>query len=439
MRRPPHGTRILLLALAGGAGPLLVALYLMERAGIGGVTWITVTGVLVAAWLAFGLAVRRAVVRPLQTLANVLAALRQEDYSIDARGADRDDALGLVLAEANALRDILRQRRLGALEAAALLRTVLSEIDVAIFTFDDEGTLRMMNRAAENLIGARSSRAIGARASDIGLDFALEGEAPRTLDRVFPGATGRWELRRGEFRQAGRASTLVVLSDLSRVLREEERQAWQRLVRVLSHEINNSLAPISSIADTLTRLLARDETTPEVRADVRDGLVVIGRRADSLRRFMTAYARMAQLPPPRRERVEVRSLVERVARLEDRRIVRMSGGPDIAVDADRAQIEQVLINLLRNAVDAVEENGAHGDVDVSWSAGNGTVEIRVSDEGAGIADTANLFVPFFTTKPDGSGIGLPLSRQIAEAHGGTLELENRTDRPGCTARLILPA
>ena len=439
MRRPSHGTRVLLLALAGGLTPLVVAVMLLERTEISGVTQITVVGILVAAWLAFGLTVRNAVTRPLQTLANVLAALRQEDYSIDARGADRDDALGLVLAEANALREILRERRLGALEAAALLRTVLSEIDAAIFAIDQEGTLRLMNRAAETLTGLHSSRAIGMSVKDLALDFALEGEAPRTLDRSFPGATGRWELRRGEFRQAGHVNTLVVISDLSRVLREEERQAWQRLVRVLSHEINNSLAPISSIADTLTRLLARGDMTPEARVDARDGLVVIGRRADSLRRFMTAYARMAQLPPPRRERVDVRSLVERVARLEDRRIVRMSGGPDTTVSADRDQIEQALINLLRNAVDAVEENGSHGDVDVSWTESNGSVEIRVSDEGAGIADTANLFVPFFTTKPEGSGIGLPLSRQIAEAHGGSLELENRTDRPGCVARLTLPA
>ena len=439
MFRLSHDTRVLLLALAGGAVPLAIALGLLDHVELSTVTRLTVSALLVSGWLGFALAVRRAVVRPLQTLANVLAALRQEDYSIDARGAGRHDALGLVLSEANALREILRERRLGALEAAALLRTVLSEIDAAIFAFDQEGTLRLMNRAGETLIGAHSSRAIGMSAADLGLDFVLDGEAPRMFDRGFPGATGRWELRRGEFRQAGHVNTLVVISDLSRVLREEERQAWQRLVRVLSHEINNSLAPISSIADTLMRLLARGDVTPEGRADARDGLLVIGRRADSLRRFMTAYARMAQLPPPRRERVDVRSLVERVARLEDRRIVRMSGGPDVKVDADRDQIEQVLINLLRNAVDAVEETGDHGDVDVSWSAANGTVEIRVSDEGNGIADTANLFVPFFTTKQGGSGIGLPLSRQIAEAHGGTLELTNRTDTHGCVARLVLPA
>ena len=437
--RPGHGSRVLLLALAGGLLPLVIAVALLWRTDMTGVTRLTVVGLLVATWIAFGLAARATVIRPLQTLANVLAALRQEDYSIDARGADRDDPLGLVLAEANALRELLRERRLGALEAVALLRTVMSEIDVAIFAFDQDGVLRLMNRAAESLLDQPSTRAVGSHAEQLGLGFVLEGGSPRTFDRSFAGASGRWELRRGEFRQRGHVHTLVVLSDLSRVLRDEERQAWQRLVRVLSHEINNSLAPISSIADSLLRLLARGDATPEAGRDVREGLVVIGRRADSLRRFLTAYARMAHLPPPRREPVEVRALIERVARLEDRRIVRMSGGPDVSIDADRDQVEQVLINLLRNAVDAVEENGASGDVDVSWSTVDGMVEIRVADEGAGIADTANLFVPFFTTKPEGSGIGLPLSRQIAEAHGGTLELENRTDRPGCIARLTLPA
>lgn len=439
MKRLSHGTRVLLLALAGGFAPLLLCAWLLGRVDITPVTRLTVTGLLVAAWIGFAASVRTRVVRPLQTLANVLGALRQEDYSIDARGANTDDALGLVLTEANALREILRERRLGALEAATLLRTVLSEIDAAIFAFDQDGVLRLMNRAAEVLLDSRSTRAVGADARQLGLAFLLDGDAPRTFDRAFPGSTGRWELRRGEFRQSGHVHTLVVLSDLSRVLREEERQAWQRLVRVLTHEINNSLAPISSIADTLIRLLERDSLDQPGRRDAREGLEVIGRRADSLRRFMTAYARMAQLPTPRLEPIDVRSLVERVARLEDRLIVRMSGGPDLSVRADRDQIEQVLINLLRNAVDAVEANDGRGGVDLSWSGQNGVVEIRVTDEGTGLADTANLFVPFFTTKPGGSGIGLPLSRQIAEAHGGTLQLENRADRPGCVARLTLPA
>ncbi|HEX6587383.1 MAG TPA: ATP-binding protein [Longimicrobiales bacterium] len=438
MKRPSHGTRVLLYALAGGLIPLLLCAWLLGRVDITPVTRITVTGLLFALWIGFGLAVRTRVVRPLQTLANVLAALRQEDYSTDARGADVDDALGLVLAEANALRELLRERRLGALEAASLLRTVLSQIDAAIFAFDQDGVLRLMNRAAEALVDSRSSRAVGSSADQLGLGFLLSGPAPRTFDRAFPGSAGRWELRRGEFRQGGHAHTLVVLSDLSRVLREEERQAWQRLVRVLTHEINNSLAPISSIADTLQRLLERDPLDQPARKDARDGLQVIGRRADSLRRFMTAYARMAQLPTPRREPIDVRSLLERIARLEDRLIVRMSGGPEVTVHADRDQIEQVLINLVRNAVDAVEANDGRGGVDLGWSKHNGTVEIRVTDEGTGLADTANLFVPFFTTKPGGSGIGLPLSRQIAEAHGGTLELGNRADRPGCVARLTLP-
>ena len=438
MARTRHDRRILGLVLAGGLPALGVALVFLWHGAYDVVTQITLTGLLVAIWIAFALSARSAVVRPLQTLANVLAALRQEDYSTDARGADRDDPLGLVLAEANALRELLRERRLGALEATALLRTVMSEIEVAVFAFDEDGVLRLINRAGEGLLGMHASRALGAGADELGLRFALEGDAPRTLDESFPGATGRWELRRGEFRQAGHVHTLVVLSDLSRALREEERQAWQRLVRVLSHEINNSLAPISSIAETLTRLLARDEPATHA-TDLREGLDVIGRRADSLRRFMTAYARLAHLPPPRRAPVELRSLVERIARLEDRRIVRMSGGPDVTVDVDRDQLEQALINLVRNAVDAVDESGPGGEVDVSWRAANGDVEILITDEGPGIADTANLFVPFFTTKPGGSGIGLALSRQIAEAHGGTLVLENRSQGQGCVARLALPA
>jgi two-component system, NtrC family, nitrogen regulation sensor histidine kinase NtrY len=267
-------------------------------------------------------------------------------------------------------------------------------------------------------------------------DGCLRGQANRLLDRTFPGAGGRWELRRTSFRQEGLPHHLVVLTDLSRALREEERQAWQRLIRVLSHEINNSLTPIGSIAETLRALHDRAVPPPDRDQDVRDGLDVIARRAAALRRFMTSYARLAQLPPPDRQPLDVEDWIERVVRLETRRDVRLRRGPDVRIHADADQLEQVLINLLQNAVDAVAETG--GGVEVGWERRDGDVEIWVRDEGPGLSGTANLFVPFFTTKPNGSGIGLALSRLIAEAHGGSLTLENRPDRPGCRATVMLP-
>jgi len=247
---------------------------------------------------------------------------------------------------------------------------------------------------------------------------------------------GRWELRRSTFRQGGRPHQLIVLSDLSRTLQEEERQAWQRLIRVLSHEINNSLAPIKSIAGTLQTTLARGPRTTEGESDLKQGLGVIAGRAASLSRFMAAYARLARLPKPKRAPLEVESWVQRVAGLETRLRVEVQPGPTIRIEADGDQLDQVLINLVRNAVDAALETG--GGVRVGWQSVGERLEVWVEDDGPGLTDTQNLFVPFYTTKPDGSGGGWALSRQIATAHGGTLTLENRSEEPGCRALLRLP-
>jgi two-component system, NtrC family, nitrogen regulation sensor histidine kinase NtrY len=431
-----HDRRVLLLALLTGLPGTAVALYWIWTAGLTGVTRAALMVLLLAAWIGTAVAVHRTVVRPLQTLANLLNALKHEDYSIDARGADREDPLGLVLHEANTLRALLRERRLGAIEASALLRTVMEEIDVVILAFDEDDRLRLINRAGERLLRRPAARAIGAGAADLGAAFLLLGEAPRTFEGVFPGAGGRWELRRGQFRQGGVTHRLVVLANLSRALREEERQAWQRLIRVLSHEINNSLTPIASIAGTLQALLERDPPPADRDEDVREGLAVISRRAGALSRFMTSYARLAHLPPPRRQRLDVGPWIERVVRLETRYEVTLCPGPPLAIEADEDQLDQVLINLVQNAVDAAGETG--GSVELGWEARDGRLEIWVADEGPGLASKSNLFVPFFTTKPHGSGIGLTLSRQIAEAHEGSLSLENRTDRKGCVARLTLP-
>ena len=387
-------------------------------------------------WWAFAYALRERVILPLQTLSNLLAALREGDYSIRGRSAKRDDTLGEVMLEVNALGATLRAQRLGAMEATALLRTVMSEIEVAVFTFDDDERLRLVNREGERLLNRASEQLLGRTASEVGLADYLHGDPARTIQRNFPGASGRWGLRRTTFREEGRPHQLVVIADLSRALREEERLAWQRLVRVLGHELNNSLAPIKSIAGSLESLVSRSPRPSDWEEDLSRGLSVIASRAEALNRFMNAYAYLAKLPRPVLHPVRVGECVRQVVGIETRLRIAIKPGPDVTIQADRDQLEQVLINLLRNAVDASLETG--GRVEVGWEARNGLLELKVADEGPGLSNTANLFVPFFTTKPGGSGIGLALSRQITEGHGGTLTLENRTAARGCEARLKLP-
>jgi nitrogen fixation/metabolism regulation signal transduction histidine kinase len=443
--------RILLLALAAGFPAAVVALILLWTGDYTPKVQWTLTVFVVGVWTGCSFSVRQRVVLPLQTLSNLLAALRESDFSIRARGASGDDPLGAVMLEVNVLASTLHDQRLGALEAGALLRTVMVEIDVAVFTFDGAQTLRLVNRAGERILAQPAEQLLGHTAAELGLSPCLAGHSPRIEDVAFPGASGRWEVRRTTFRQGGRPHQLLVLADVSRPLRDEERQAWQRLIRVIGHEINNSLAPIKSIAGSLESMLARagsDPTSgadpgyrplasdPEMIEDMKRGLAVIAARSDSLSRFTTAYARLAKLPAPRVDTVNVPKLVRRIAGVETRLPIHVADGPDVQIRADPDQLEQLLINLVHNASDAALQTG--GAVTVGWKRDGRGFELWIDDEGSGLTNASNLFVPFFTTKPGGSGIGLVLSRQIAEAHGGTLTLENRTDRRGCRAYLRLP-
>ena len=440
-RRVDHDQYVQRLALAGGLPAVIVALTLLWTGDYSLKVALTLSLLVLLCWWLFAIALRERVVRPLQTLANLIAALREGDYSIRARGGRLDDALGQAMHEVNALRDPLRDQRLGALEATALLRRIMEEIDVAIFAFDEQSALRLVNRAGERLVGQSAERLTGRQASDLGLQAFLDGEPRRVVDSFLPGGdrtrpSGRVEIRRSTFRQGGLPHQLVVVSDLSRALRDEERQAWQRLVRVLGHEINNSLAPIRSIVGSIQQLLRRSPRPDDWLQDVERGLSVIGARSESLGRFMTSYTRLARLPRPRIATVDVSEWVHRVVELEKRSRVEVREGPRLSIQADADQLEQLLINLVRNAVDATTETA--GGVRVEWQRTDDTLELRVVDEGHGIAHAANLFVPFYTTKADGTGIGLVLSRQIAEAHGGTLTLRNRASADGAEARLVLP-
>ncbi|HET6230008.1 MAG TPA: ATP-binding protein [Longimicrobiaceae bacterium] len=435
-RRLTHQAQILRLAFLTGLPGVLLSTVLLWTGDFQPRTRWTFTLLVCGAWAAFAFTLRDRVVRPLQTLSNLLGALREGDFSMRARGARSDDALGLALLEANALGETLREQRVGAMEATALLRKVMEEIDVAVFAFDGTEHLRLVNRAGERLLAQAEGRLLGLSAAELGLDFCLRGETPRTIDHSFAGGTGRWEVRRDPFRQGGLPHELLVLSDVSRVLREEERQAWQRLIRVLSHEINNSLAPIQSIAGTLQGLVAQQPRPDDLDEDLRGGLTVIAGRARALGRFMASYARLARLPAPTLEPLDVGEWVRRTVELEQRLPVRIVPGPPLEIDADGDQLDQLLINLVRNGVDAALET--RGGVRAGWTVHDSQLDVWVEDDGPGLASTANLFVPFFTTKPSGTGIGLALSRQIAEAHGGTLTLENRPDAQGCVARLVLP-
>ncbi|HUF79360.1 MAG TPA: ATP-binding protein [Thermoanaerobaculia bacterium] len=434
LRHPSFESRLLLFALAGSVPAAAVAAaFVWSR--LTGPLALGATLLLAAAALGLPVLGHRRLSYTLNTLSNLIEALREGDFSLRARSVWGGGPMEEVMREVNTLGEDLRQKRLGAVEATVLLRKVIDAIDVAVFAFDRGDRLQLVNRSGARLLARRQDPLLGRSAEDLGLADLLAGDANRLVDRAFPGRVARWDVRRSGFRKDGLPVRLIVLSDLSRPLREEERQAWKRLIRVLGHELNNSLAPIKSTAETLASLLDREPRPADWDEDARRALAMISDRSEALARFMAAYSRLARLPRPSIRETEVAPLVRRAAALERRVPLAVEPGPDLVVPADPDQLEQALINLIQNGADAALQTG--GGLRVGWEALDGGVELWVEDGGPGLSNPENLFVPFYTTKPQGTGIGLVLSRQIAEAHGGTVTLEERRKGHGVIARLRL--
>jgi nitrogen fixation/metabolism regulation signal transduction histidine kinase len=379
--------------------------------------------------------------RPLETLSNVLSSLREGDYSFRARGAGAQDALGELAGEVNALADLLQKQRVHSLEATALLARILEVMNAPLFAFDRGGLLQLVNNAGAKLLGLPQARCFGRTARELGLEELLD--APDQTIRSFSSKESltsepaRWLLRKAVFRQDGVPHTLLLLDDVSRPLQEEEQTAWKRLVRVLGHEISNSLTPIKSIAGSLLARVNQPIADETMLRDLRRGLGVIESRADALNRFVQSYRSLAQLPPPRLRPVPLGPLLERILLLEQRLEAHLDAGPSVALNADPDQLEQMFINLLANAVDASLANDSR-TVHLSWQLADSTALVTIEDQGLGIANSENLFVPFYTTKPEGSGVGLALAQRIARAHGGEITLVNREDGKGARATIRLP-
>ncbi|MGD0731308.1 MAG: ATP-binding protein [Terracidiphilus sp.] len=434
-RRRPAVRRAWLFCLLLALPALLFAAIFLYQHPIALGPSILVVFCLILYFLLVAAALIEGMIRPLQTLSNVVSSLREGDYSFRARGAGTYDAFGELAGEVNALADLLQKQRVRSLEATALLARILEVMHAPLFAFDREDTLQLVNNAGVKLLGLPYARCFGHSARELGLENLLA--APDQTIHSFGSRPTRWLLRKAAFRQEGVPHTLLLLADVSLPLQEEEQLAWKRLIRVLGHELSNSLAPIKSIAGSLLARVDRIEGDPATLHDFRRGLEVVESRADSLHRFVQSYRTLAQLPPPQLKPVQLAALLERVVLLEQRLPVQLEPGPQVLLDADPDQLEQMFINLLANAVDASLARDSE-PVRASWRINGSLVLISIEDRGLGIANSDNLFVPFYTTKPAGSGVGLALAQQIARAHGGEIQLQNREDGEGARATIRLP-
>jgi two-component system, NtrC family, nitrogen regulation sensor histidine kinase NtrY len=447
------------LYLMGAPTFALIVLELQQHHVDSSIQWIALPSIAIA-WMFLVSLLLEHIIRPLQTLANVVAALREDDYSFRARGARRNDAMGDLALEINALAGMLQVQRVGAMEAMALVERVMKSMQSPVLAFDPDGRLKLLNAAAERAFNLRSQAAPGrpigkTNTSKLDLERLLRAEDNDLLSLSNSQQSARWVVKRTSFRLRGIPHALFVLSDVSEALREEERLAWERLIRVLGHEINNSLTPIKSIAGSLRSRLTSARNGSDEDDDFARGLEVIEDRAESLNRFLQAYRELMGLPAPRLDSISLEAVVKRVAKLETRLEVTVTGTSDVTLLADPDQLAQALINLVRNAAEASlspdaavvpsTENGtanrteSHSpSVEIGWEIVSDEVLINILDNGPGLTNASNLFVPFYTTKPAGTGIGLVLAQQIALAHSGSVQLVNRINTQGCKACLRLP-
>jgi len=370
----------------------------------------------------------------IRTLSNLIESMIDGDYSLRGR-AQTNKAFQELLDLINSLAETLSQHKLEARESRMLLERIMEQMDAMVLATNEQGNVVMANASANKLIfgGREQNTPIELASLPIGNEI-LEAQSG-IIEFNHSQLSGEYFLFKEGFLSEGKPHQLYMLTNAERLLMEKERQAWQSLLRVLSHEMNNSLTPIATISQSMQQKLQQQDQAIDRQA-LLSGVGIINERADALSAFIASYSQLSHLPQPNKSSFSLNTVLTNLAPLFPGTSILFEGDERV-INADKGQFEQVLINLLKNAVEAMAD-AKEKLVEINWQQDEKWLHIHICDNGTGIANLDNLFVPFYTTKSQGSGIGLTLCRQIMFNHNGLIKLINRSEKPGVEAVLSLP-
>lgn len=430
--------QLTLLLLCSSAPLLSILVLVMVFAGVS--IWLILLTALIggAAVVYVGYRIYQMSVHQFRHLSSLLDAIIQGDYSLRARRGKSGGALDELVVSINGLASRLSRQRSESAESQWLLRTVIEHIDVAIVALSEENKISFINPAARKLLLLEETDPDSKLLDQLAFVQTFSSGCHQVIELSLGHQQGRFNVHVEEFRKSGIQHKLLFITDVRTLLRSEERKAWQSLVRVISHEINNSLSPIASISQTLSRMISRRNIEAEIGEDLIEGLTIIGERAQGLSHFVESYKQLAKLPEPKKRIISILKLFDKICVLFKNQPIVIETEEDVDLLIDPVQFEQVLINLFKNAVEAMSQMNPGGVISVRWQVVDRIFRLVVCDQGGGIGNPENLFVPFYSTKKHGSGIGLVLCRQIIEAHDGRLSIVNRSDSPGCCATVEIP-
>ncbi len=440
------------LLLAVAVPDILVFALLMQQDYSPYIIMLTML-MLVAASLYFVLYTSNRIRYQYLSIANLLEAIAEGDYTLRSKVTNDKDELTEVKQLLNTLTDRLATQSLEIKESQLLLDNVISHIDVAIVATDADFNLTFANPTACQLFTIENEKLDQLHIRDLGLKQPIQVGVKYAVELTHTEQAKTCHIYSVSYTHYGQQHYLLFISDIQRILMDKERDAWQKLHRVLSHEINNSLTPISSISNTLLNLIPasaennQSTETPPAPSPLEKGLQVIKSRADSLHAFIDRFQRISRLPPPDKKPFCLTQLINKCIPLFTSSQVTLHNQQSVEVFADPVQLEQVLMNLLRNAEEAMihakddlidhPEKAPSRCIDIYVARQGNQVTIIIDDQGSGISNPDNLFVPYYSTKPGGSGIGLVLCRQIAFNHNGDLSIKNRDNTQGARAVLTI--